>query len=82
MNVVEKLMTQPAVSPSNESPPPGPLRCPLCGNALSLDPWWSSPHWLCPAGHSYSNMRVLFDELRERGWLPADHHLSGYNAAS
>lgn len=53
-----------------EALPVGPLRCPLCEERLSLDPWWLSPHWLCPSGHSYSNVRVLIAELRERGWLP------------
>jgi hypothetical protein len=45
------------------------LRCPLCGNSLQQDPWWLSPHWICAEGHSYSNIRVLTAELRERGWL-------------
>ena len=52
------------------APLPDALRCPLCGKALAQDPLWTSPHWLCPAGHSYSNVRVLLAELRERGWLP------------
>ncbi|HEY7293553.1 MAG TPA: hypothetical protein VH916_00875, partial [Dehalococcoidia bacterium] len=43
-----------------------PLPCPLCGGALRLDSWWISPHWLCGAGHSYSNLRVLDAELREQ----------------
>ena len=48
------------------------LHCPLCGNLLQQDPWWISPHWICAQGHSYSNIRVLTAELRERGWLPDD----------
>lgn len=48
------------------------LRCPLCGNPLQQDPWWLSPHWICEEGHSYSNIRVLTAELRERGWLPEE----------
>ena len=51
---------------------PRELRCPLCGDRLSPDPGWISPHWLCPQGHSYSNLQVLLAELRERGWLPED----------
>jgi hypothetical protein len=47
----------------------GRLRCPLCGNSLTQDPWWLSPHWICAQGHSYSNIRVLTAELKERGWL-------------
>jgi hypothetical protein len=43
-----------------------PVGCPLCGGALHIDPWWLSPHWICQNGHSYSNMRVLEAELRER----------------
>jgi hypothetical protein len=48
-----------------------PLRCPICGDRLDPDPWWRSAHWICPENHSYSNVRVLIAELRERGWLPA-----------
>jgi hypothetical protein len=51
------------------------LRCPLCGNPLSRDPWWVSPHWLCTEGHSYSNVGVLTAELRERGWLADDQEI-------
>lgn len=50
------------------------LRCPLCGSLLARDDLWTSPHWLCPEGHSYSNIRVLLAELAERGWLPAGVH--------
>jgi hypothetical protein len=56
---------------------PDGLRCPLCGNPLSRDTLWTSPHWLCPAGHSYSSPRVLLAELQERGWLPAGVRPSG-----
>jgi hypothetical protein len=56
--------------------PAGRLRCPLCGNPLQQDPWWLSPHWICAEGHSYSNIRVLTAELRERGWLPEDMSLA------
>lgn len=48
---------------------PDPLRCPVCSNMLVVDQCWLSPHWLCSSGHSYSNLRVLIAELRERGWL-------------
>ena len=46
------------------------LSCPLCGEPLQRDPFWSSPHWLCPNTHSYSNVRVLLAELHERGHWP------------
>ena len=46
--------------------PPTGLRCPLCGKELARDPLWASPHWLCPNGHSYSNLEVLQAALRER----------------
>ncbi len=51
------------------------LRCPICGNRLTQGLWWRSLHWLCPQGHSYSNMRALIAELRERGWLPESYSL-------
>lgn len=51
---------------------PVALRCPLCGNSLTVDPCWVSPHWLCPRGHGYSNLSVLIAELRARGWLSED----------
>ena len=41
-----------------------PLHCPLCGGTLRLDSWWHSPHWLCTSNHSYSNLRVLDEELQ------------------
>lgn len=44
-------------------------RCPLCGQHLSVDACWATPHWLCPNGHGYSNPRTLLLELEERGWL-------------
>jgi hypothetical protein len=43
---------------------------------LVVDQCWLSPHWLCPSGHSYSNLRVLIAELRERGWLPDEQPAS------
>ena len=46
------------------------LQCPRCARPLARDSLWASPHWLCPAHHGYSNVRVLLTELRERGWLP------------
>jgi hypothetical protein len=51
---------------------PEPLLCPVCGNGLTVDPCWVSPHWLCSSGHTYSNLRVLVAELYERGWLSPD----------
>jgi hypothetical protein len=44
--------------------------CPRCGLALVRDRLWSRPYFVDDAGHAYSNMRVLIEELRERGWLP------------
>lgn len=49
---------------------PAALRCPICGNALTVDFCWVSPHWICAEGHTYSNISVLVAELDERGWLP------------
>jgi hypothetical protein len=57
------------------------LRCPLCTGSLKQDPWWLSPHWICEQGHSYSNVRVLTDELRERGWLTREAELALVHAA-
>jgi hypothetical protein len=54
---------------------PTPLRCPLCGSRLSEDTWWKSVHFICPLGHSYSNVRTLIAELGERGWLPASFRI-------
>lgn len=64
--------TQLAVLPLEAPSLPRVLRCPLCGNRLTLDPLWTSPHWLCAEGHSYSNVQVLLAELAERGWLPEE----------
>jgi hypothetical protein len=62
--------------PIDEAPVAAGLRCPLCSGALKQDPWWLSPHWICEQGHSYSNVRVLTDELRERGWLTREAELA------
>lgn len=62
--------------PTDEAPAATRLRCPLCSGALKQDPWWLSPHWICEQGHSYSNVRVLTDELRERGWLTREAELA------
>lgn len=56
---------------------PVALRCPLCGDRLTVDLCWVSPHWLCPNGHSYSNTRALMAELDERGWLTDTTLLGG-----
>ncbi len=53
-------------SPTDTQALSEPLPCPLCGQALHRDPLWSSPHWLCVRGHSYSNVRVLLAELHAR----------------
>lgn len=58
------------------APAPEQLRCPLCTSTLTQDPWWLSPHWICEQGHSYSNVRVLSDELRARGWLTREAELT------
>jgi hypothetical protein len=68
------------VRPHDRQPPPAiapsqALRCPICGGRLAQDLWWRSLHWLCPQGHSYSNVRALIAELRERGWLPESYSL-------
>ena len=69
--------------PIDEAPAAsGLLRCPLCSGALKQDPWWLSPHWICEQGHSYSNVRVLTDELRERGWLTRETELALVEASS
>ena len=33
---------------------------------------WSRPYFVDDENHAYSNVRVLVEELRERGWLPAN----------
>jgi len=58
--------SRPLARVANASSNLGPLFCPLCGGVLQLDSWWLSPHWLCPKGHSYSNILVLDAELQQR----------------
>ena len=62
------MSLNPPPAPNGESLPQ-PLRSPRCSQALTRDLLWSSPHWICPASHSYSNAGVLRTELHERGWL-------------
>ena len=45
--------------------------CPRCRRTLRRDPLWSRPYFIDDASHTYSNIRVLVEELREQGWLPA-----------
>lgn len=46
-----------------------PLKCPLCRQPLRQDSWWQTEHWICENDHSYSNPRVLVQEMREHGLL-------------
>jgi hypothetical protein len=68
--------------PIDDAPVASGLQCPLCSSALKQDPWWLSPHWICEQGHSYSNVRVLTDELRERGWLTRETELALVEASA
>ena len=47
------------------------ILCPRCGRILQRDPLWARPHFLDDRGHSYSNMQVLVQDLRQQGLLPA-----------
>jgi hypothetical protein len=47
------------------------LVCPRCGLPMRRDTLWSRPYFVDDENHAYSNVRVLVEELRERGWLPA-----------
>jgi hypothetical protein len=68
--VIESLAPRKKIEPDDILRIGQHLRCPVCENTLVVDVWWSSPHWICTENHSYSNVRVLIAELRERGWLP------------
>lgn len=71
-------ISQVAVPPVDELY--GPLPCPLCGKLLERDELWTSPHWICPTGHSYSNRQTLLAELRDRGWMPKGGRNTGKRA--
>ena len=47
------------------------VTCPLCGSILRRDRLWSRPYFVDEHQHGYSNVRVLIQELHERGRLPA-----------
>lgn len=40
-------------------------RCPQCGAPLVRDPLWSHPYFVDDQGHSFSNLRVLVEEMQQ-----------------